>query len=84
VSGFDHGTPLSAATYPDEPSRRPPSPSGSISSDTSGSVPTSPSFAQLGPTHPLSSAYAAAQLNPEDPEAGDVTTTQVTRCMWTD
>lgn len=83
-SAFDHGTPLSAATYPDESLHRPPSPSGSISSDTSGSVPTSPSFAQLGPTHPLSSAYAAAQLNPDDPEAGDPATTQITRCMWTD
>ena len=83
-SGFDRGTPLSVGTHPDEALHRPPSPSGSISSDTSGSVPTSPSFAQLGPTHPLSSAYAAAQLNPDDPETGDPTTTQVTRCMWTD
>lgn len=83
-SAFDRDTPLSVATYPDEFSRRPPSPSGSISSDTSGSVPTSPSFAQLGSTHPLSSAYAAAQLNPDDPETGDPTTTQVTKCMWTD
>jgi hypothetical protein len=82
-AAYDRDTPLSTATYPDEHSRRPASPSGSISSDTSGSVPTSPSFAQLGPTHPLSSAYAAAQLNPDDPEAGDPATTQVTKCMWT-
>jgi hypothetical protein len=83
-SAFDRGTPLSVTTNPDEEPRRPGSPSGSISSDTSGSVPTSPSFAHLGPTHPLSSAYAAAQLNPDDPETGDPATTQVTRCMWTD
>jgi hypothetical protein len=83
-NAYDRDTPVSTATYPDESSRRPPSPSGSISSDSSGSVPTSPSFAQLGTTHPLSSAYAAAQLNPDDPEAGDPATTQVTKCMWTD
>lgn len=83
-SAFDRSTPLSVTTNPDEEPRRPGSPSGSISSDTSGSVPTSPSFAHLGPTHPLSSAYAAAQLNPDDPETGDPATTQVTRCLWTD
>ena len=58
----------------------PGSPTGSVSSDSSGSVPTSPSFATLGPTHPLSTAYAAAQANPNDPESADYT--QVTRCQW--
>lgn len=61
---------------------RPASPEGSISSDGSGSVPTSPSFANLAPTHPLSTAYAAAQANPGDPESADYT--QVTRCQWKD
>lgn len=58
----------------------PGSPAGSISSDSSGSVPTSPSFANLAPTHPLSTAYAAAQANPTDPESADYI--QVTRCQW--
>lgn len=73
-----------AATY-DHPTLQalapPLSPSGSISSDSSGSVPTSPSFAHLGPTHPLSTAYAAAQANPSDPEMADYV--QVTKCQWT-
>lgn len=76
VSVYDHPTPLSSAMIP------PRSPTGSISSDSSGSVPTSPSFAHLGPTHPLSTAYAAAQANPDNPEAADYF--QVTRCQWTD
>ncbi|KAJ9651030.1 hypothetical protein H2198_009682 [Neophaeococcomyces mojaviensis] len=75
LSDYDGATPRSTALI------IPGSPSGSISSDTSGSVPTSPSFAHLGPTHPLSTAYAAAQANPNDPESADYT--QVTRCQWT-
>ena len=80
ASTYDHATPFSALG--DIHMHAPPSPSGSISSDTSGDVPNSPSFAHLAPTHPLSSAYAASQANPDDPDAGDVT--QVTRCLWTD
>ena len=77
TSAYDHATPQSAST-----AVPPRSPSGSISSDTSGSVPTSPSFAYLGPTHPLSTAYAAAQANPENPELADYI--QVTQCLWED
>lgn len=80
ASAYDHTTPISTAG--DTHIHAPPSPSGSVSSDTSGEVPNSPSFAHLAPTHPLSSAYAASQANPDDPEAGD--TTQVTRCLWSD
>lgn len=80
ASAYDHATPIS--TMGDNHMLAPPSPSGSISSDSSGDVPNSPSFAHLAPTHPLSSAYAASQANPEDPEAGDAS--QVTRCLWTD
>ena len=75
ASSYDHATPQSASTL--VPLR---SPTGSVSSDTSGSVPTSPSFANLGPTHPLSTAYAAAQANPENPDSADYV--QVTRCLW--
>jgi len=75
ASTYDHLTPQSGLVAPG-------SPSGSISSDSSGSVPTSPSFAHLGPTHPLSTAYAAAQANPENPDLGDYM--QVTRCLWKD
>lgn len=75
ASSYDHATPQSGSTL-----LPPRSPTGSISSDTSGSVPTSPSFAHLGPTHPLSTAYAAAQANPENPELADYV--QVTRCLW--
>ncbi|KEF56153.1 uncharacterized protein A1O9_07734 [Exophiala aquamarina CBS 119918] len=75
TSSYDHTTPQSAST-----AIPPRSPTGSISSDTDGSVPTSPSFAHLGPTHPLSTAYAAAQANPENPELADYV--QVTRCLW--
>ena len=75
TSSYDHATPQSAST-----ANPPRSPTGSISSDTSGSVPTSPSFAHLGPTHPLSTAYAAAQANPENPELADYV--QVTKCLW--
>ena len=77
AAAYDHATPQSASTI--QPPR---SPTGSISSDSSGSVPTSPSFAHLGPTHPLSTAYAAAQANPDNPDAGDYF--QVTRCLWDD
>ncbi len=77
---YDRATPISLIG--DMQMHAPPSPSGSISSDTSGDVPNSPSFAHLAPTHPLSSAYAASQANPDDPDAGDAT--QVTRCLWTD
>lgn len=80
ASAYDHATPISIAG--DIHLHAPPSPSGSISSDTSGDVPNSPSFAHLAPTHPLSSAYAASQANPDDPDAGD--TIQVTRCLWSD
>ncbi|ERF76050.1 hypothetical protein EPUS_01383 [Endocarpon pusillum Z07020] len=80
ASNYDHATPISLAG--DMQMHAPPSPSGSISSDTSGDVPNSPSFAHLAPTHPLSSAYAASQANPDDPDAGDAI--QVTRCLWTD
>jgi Zinc finger, C2H2 type len=80
ASAYDHATPISTAG--DTHMHAPPSPSGSISSDTSGDVPNSPSFAHLAPTHPLSSAYAASQANPDDPDAGDIA--QVTRCLWTD
>lgn len=59
----------------------PSSPTGSISSDSSGSVPTSPSFAKLGPTHPLTTFHAASQANPDNPEGSDYV--QVTRCQWT-
>ncbi|EXJ58579.1 hypothetical protein A1O7_06006 [Cladophialophora yegresii CBS 114405] len=75
ASSYDHATPQSASTV-----IPPRSPTGSISSDTSGSVPTSPSFANLGPTHPLSTAYAAAQANPENPDSADYI--QVTKCLW--
>ncbi|KIX08161.1 uncharacterized protein Z518_02817 [Rhinocladiella mackenziei CBS 650.93] len=75
ASSYDDATPQSASTV--VPAR---SPTGSISSDSSGSVPTSPSFAHLGPTHPLSTAYAAAQANPENPDSGDYV--QVTKCLW--
>lgn len=80
ASAYDHATPIS--TSGDVNMHAPPSPSGSISSDTSGDVPNSPSFAHLAPTHPLSSAYAASQANPDDPDAGDAI--QVTQCLWTD
>lgn len=76
LGDYDHPTPQSTSRL------RPRSPSGSISSDSDGSVPNSPSFAHLGPTHPLSSAYAAAQANPNDPESADYT--QVTTCQWAD
>jgi hypothetical protein len=75
ASSYDHATPQSNSTV-----IPPRSPTGSISSDTSGSVPTSPSFANLGPTHPLSTAYAAAQANPENPDSADYV--QVTKCLW--
>jgi len=75
ASSYDHATPQSASTV-----IPPRSPTGSISSDSSGSVPTSPSFAHLGPTHPLSTAFAAAQANPENPELADYA--QVTKCLW--
>ncbi|KAJ9644207.1 uncharacterized protein PV06_05190 [Exophiala oligosperma] len=75
TASYDHATPQSGST-----ANPPRSPTGSISSDSSGSVPTSPSFAHLGPTHPLSTAYAAAQANPENPELADYV--QVTRCLW--
>lgn len=75
TSSYDRATPQSASTV-----IPPRSPTGSVSSDTDGSVPTSPSFAHLGPTHPLSTAYAAAQANPENPELADYV--QVTRCLW--
>ncbi|RMZ85733.1 hypothetical protein DV737_g445, partial [Chaetothyriales sp. CBS 132003] len=74
---YDAATPLSEATGPP-----PRSPTGSISSDTSGSVPNSPSFAHLGTTHPLFVAHAAASANPENPDSADYT--QVTRCLWDD
>ncbi|KAK5104305.1 hypothetical protein LTS08_002193 [Lithohypha guttulata] len=74
VGDYDHPTPQSTNRL------RQWSPTSSISSDTDGSVPNSPSFANLGPTHPLSTAYAAAQANPNDPESADYT--QVTRCQW--
>jgi Zinc finger, C2H2 type len=80
ASTYDHATPIS--TLGDMHMQAPASPSGSISSDSSADVPNSPSFAHLAPTHPLSSAYAASQANPDDPEAGDAN--QVTRCLWTD
>lgn len=79
ASAYDHATPISTG---DLHLHAPASPSGSISSDTSGEVPNSPSFAHLAPTHPLSSAYAASQANPDDPEAGDAA--QVTKCLWSD
>lgn len=82
ASTYDHATPRSATTGADDALHAPASPSGSISSDTSGDVPNSPSFAHLGPTHPLSTAYAASQANPDDPDAAD--TAQVTRCLWSD
>ena len=82
ASAYDHPTPRSTTTGGDDIFQAPPSPSGSISSDTSGEVPNSPSFANLGPTHPLSTAYAASQANPDDPDAAD--TTQITRCLWSD
>ena len=83
ASAYDHATPHSTTTGGgDDILLRPHSPSGSISSDTSGDVPNSPSFAHLGPTHPLSTAYAASQANPDDPDAAD--TAQVTRCLWSD
>ena len=75
TSSYDQATPRSGST-----AIPPRSPTGSISSDTSGSVPTSPSFANLGPTHPLSTAYAAAQANPENPDSADYV--QVTKCLW--
>lgn len=80
ASAYDDATPIS--TTGDNHMHAPPSPSGSISSDSSADVPNSPSFAHLAPTHPLSSAYAASQANPDDPEAGDAA--QVTRCLWSD
>ncbi|KAK5079577.1 hypothetical protein LTR70_009305 [Exophiala xenobiotica] len=76
IGDYDHATPRPTILM------APGSPAGSVSSDSSGSVPTSPSFAHLGPTHPLSTAYAAMQANPNDPESADYT--QVTRCQWTD
>ena len=48
ASAYDHATPHSITTGADEALRVPHSPSGSISSDTSGDVPNSPSFAHLG------------------------------------
>ncbi|EXJ77795.1 hypothetical protein A1O3_10024 [Capronia epimyces CBS 606.96] len=79
ASSYDHATPQSGSTVV-IPRSRSRSPTGSISSDSSGSVPTSPSFAHLGPTHPLSTAYAAAQANPDNPELADYV--QVTKCLW--
>ena len=76
---YDHATPTSYAT-PQIP--RSPSPESDVSEDTDGSVPTSPSFANLPPTHPLSTAYNAAQQNPDDPEMADAN--QVTTCLWAD
>lgn len=74
---YDHATPQSAST-----AVPPRSPTGSISSDSSGSVPNSPSFAHLPPTHPLTTAYSAAQANPDNPDMADYV--QVTRCLWDD
>lgn len=74
---YDHATPQSAST-----AIPPRSPTGSISSDSSGSVPTSPSFAHLPPTHPLTTAYSAAQANPDNPDMADYV--QVTKCLWDD
>lgn len=75
-SDYDHATPRSSNLA------IPGSPSGSISSDSTASVPTSPSFAKLGPTHPLSTFHATTQANPDNPESADYV--QVTRCQWTD
>ena len=75
VGEYDHSTPRPSNLV------TPGSPNGSVSSDSSGSVPALSSFANLAPTHPLSTAYAAAQANPNDPESADYT--QVTRCQWT-
>ena len=74
---YDHATPQSVST-----AIPPRSPTGSISSDSSGSVPTSPSFAHLPPTHPLTTAYSAAQANPDNPDQADYV--QVTKCLWDD
>lgn len=73
-SDYDLATPRSSNLA------APASPAGSISSDSSGSVPTSPSFAKLGPTHPLSTFHAATQANPDNPESADYV--QVTTCRW--
>jgi Zinc finger, C2H2 type len=77
ATAYDHATPQSGST-----AVPPRSPTGSISSDSSGSVPNSPSFQTLGPTHPLSTFAAAAQANPENPDHADYI--QVTRCQWED
>jgi hypothetical protein len=77
ATSYDHATPRSAST-----ALLPRSPTGSISSDSSGSVPQSPSFAHLPPTHPLNTAYSAAQTNPENPDMADYV--QVTKCLWDD
>jgi hypothetical protein len=77
ATSYDHATPQSGST-----AIPPRSPTGSISSDSSGSVPTSPSFAHLPPTHPLTTAYSAAQANPDNPDMADYV--QVTKCLWDD
>ncbi|KPI43786.1 INO80 complex subunit 1 [Cyphellophora attinorum] len=77
ASTYDHATPQSAST-----AIPPRSPTGSISSDDSRSVPNSPSFAQLPATHPLTTSYLAAQANPDNPDLGDYI--QVTKCLWDD
>ncbi|KAL9108169.1 MAG: hypothetical protein Q9227_007023 [Pyrenula ochraceoflavens] len=79
TAAYDHPTPASVTTYGADDIPQPPrSPATSISSDSSGEVPASPSFAHLAPTHPLSTTSGA------DDEPGGKDTEQVTICHWTD
>lgn len=85
TGAYDHATPLSVTTgaaddiLPQVPS----SPADSISSDTSGEVPNSPSFAHLSYTHPLSTAYAnTTGPGGADDEPSGRDAEQVTVCKW--
>lgn len=73
-SAYDHSTPQSS-TF-----NVPPSPSDSISSDSSTELPFDASFANLPLTHPLSASYHAAQKDPSEQDADH----QITTCLWDD
>lgn len=85
TGAYDHATPASATTggADDILLHVPSSPTSSISSDTSGDVPNSPSFAHLSSTHPLSTAYAnTTSAGGADDEPSGRDAEQVTICKW--
>lgn len=85
TGAYDHATPLSATTGGTDDSffRLLRSPTCSMSSDTSGEVLCSPSFAHLSSTHPLSTAYAnTTSAGGADDEPSGRDAEQVTICKW--